>query len=135
MAYLKTKEITKYFHFYKELDVKELPKYVTDYIDEDETALCAYATRRDKGVFTDKKILLFDVKGLSLTSKQIHTIPYNSVSSLAILFDLSRAELIFYLDSGYPLVLKFRNMKAEDKGKLRELYSKISTTIRNKNKK
>ena len=124
MAYLKTKEITKYFYFYKQLDIKELPKYVTDYVDEDEKVLCAYATRRDKGVFTDKKILLFDVKGLSLTSKQIHTIPYNSMSSLSILFDLSRAELIFYLDSGYPLV------KADDKSQLRELYSKISKIIR-----
>ncbi len=132
MAYMKTKEITKYFYFYKELDIKELPKYVTDYIDSDEKILCAYATRRDKGVFTDKKILLFDVKGLSLTSKQIHTIPYNSVSSLSVMFDLSRAELIFYLDSGYPLVLKFRNMNGEAKGKLRVLYSEISKIIRNK---
>jgi hypothetical protein len=132
MAYMKTKEITKYFYFYKELDIKELPKYVTDYIDSDEKILCAYATRRDKGVFTDKKILLFDVKGLSLTSKQIHTIPYNSVSSLSVMFDLSRAELIFYLDSGYPLVLKFRNMNGEAKGKLRVLYSEISKIIRTK---
>lgn len=132
MAYMKTKEITKYFYFYKELDIKELPKYVTDYIDSDEKILCAYATRRDKGVFTDKKILLFDVKGLSLTSKQIHTIPYNSVSSLSVMFDLSRAELIFYLDSGYPLVLKFRNMNGEAKGKLRILYSEISKIIRTK---
>lgn len=132
MAYMKTKEITKYFYFYKELDIKELPKYVTDYIDSDEKILCAYATRRDKGVFTDKKILLFDVKGLSLTSKQIHTIPFNSVSSLSVMFDLSRAELIFYLDSGYPLVLKFRNMNGEAKGKLRVLYSEISKIIRTK---
>jgi hypothetical protein len=132
MAYMKTKEITKYFYFYKELDIKELPKYVTDYIDSDEKILCAYATRRDKGVFTDKKILLFDVKGLSLTSKQIHTIPYNSVSSLSVMFDLSRAELIFYLDSGYPLVLKFRIMNGEAKGKLRILYSEISKIIRTK---
>lgn len=130
MAYLKYKEITKYFYFYKELDTKTLPKYVTDYIDSDEKILCAYATRRDKGVFTDKKILLFDVKGLSLTAKEIHTIPYNSVSSLAVLYDTLRCSLIFYLDSGYPLVLKFRNMRSEDKTKLRELYSKISKIIR-----
>lgn len=132
MAYLKYKEITKYFYFYKELDINTLPKYVTDYIDSDETILCAYATRRDKGVFTNKKILLFDVKGLSLTAKQIHTIPYTSISSLAVLFDALRASLVFYLDSGYPLVLKFRNMKNEDKSKLRELYSKISKIIRTK---
>ena len=134
MAYLKYKEITKYFYFYKELEVKTLAKYVLDYIDDDEKILKAYATRRDKGVFTDKKIVLFDVRGVSLTSKQIHTIPYSSISSLAILYDLSRTQLIFYLDSGYPLVLKFRNMKANDKAELRMLYSKISKIIRNSKK-
>ena len=134
MAYLKYKEITKYFYFYKEIDKDTLPKYVLDYVDDDEKILCAYATKRDKGLFTDKKILLFDVRGLSLTSKQIHTIPYTSVSSLSILFDVLRASLIFYLDSGYPLVLKFRNMKSEDKTELRELYSKISKIIRTNKK-
>ena len=29
MAYIKYKELTKYFNFNKELDVKELPSYVT----------------------------------------------------------------------------------------------------------
>ena len=130
MAYLKYKEITKYFYFYKEIDLDTLPKYVLDYVDSDEKIIGAYATSRDRGLFTDKKILLFDVRGMSLTSKQIHTIPYNSISSLSVLFDVRRASLIFYLDSGYPLVLKFRNMKSEDKTKLRELYSKISKIIR-----
>ena len=129
MAYMKYKEITKYFYFYKPLDINELPKYVTDYIDSDEKILAAYATKRDKGVFTDKKILLFDIKGLNL-AKQIHIVPYQSISSLTVLLEMTRASLIFYLDSGYPLILKFRNMAPNDKTQLRILYSNISTIVK-----
>src|SRR5574344_2408184 len=105
MAYLKYKEITKYFYFYKELTEEDLPKYVKDYIDSDEKILGCYATKRDRGVFTDKKILLFDVTPFSRT-KQIHTVPYKSISTIAILFNGSGGSLIIYLDSGYPLNLK-----------------------------
>lgn len=133
MAYLKYKEITKYFYFYKEIDKENLPKYVKDYIDADETILAAYATRRDKGIFTDKKILLFDVKGLS-PAKQIHTVPYKSISTLAVLFNLSRASLIIYLDSGYPLELKFRSLSPQDKTNLRILYTKMSICVRKSSK-
>lgn len=131
MAYLKYKEITKYFYFYKRLDIDSLPKYTTDYLEKGESILAAFATRRDKGIFTDKKIILFDVKGLS-TTKQIHTIPYKSISTIAILFRNYNAEILAYIDSGYPLNLKFTNLKAEDKTYLRQLYSRISEKICNK---
>ncbi len=128
MAYIKYKEITKYFYFYKELSKDDLPKYVTDYISPKEEIFACYSTRCDRGVFTDKKILLFDVKPFS-GQKQIHTVPLTSVSTIAVLFNGSDGELIIYLDSGYPLNLKFRQLSAEDKTKLRLLYTKISDII------
>jgi hypothetical protein len=131
MAYIKYKEITKYFYFYQELDKTSLPKYVLDYIDSDEEILNAFATSRDKGVFTNQKILLFDRKPFSL-EKQIHTIPYHSISSISVLFNGSNGAIICYLDSGYPLVLKFREMSPENKSELRQLYSKISKVMRHK---
>ena len=130
MAYLKYKEITKYFYFYKKLDNEHLSKYVLDYVDKDENILSVYATKRDKGVFTDKKILLFDVTPFSKT-KQIHIIPLKSISTIAILF--KGGALVIYLDSGYPLNLKFRNLKPEEKTNLRLIYSKISSIIKNMN--
>jgi|SRR5574344_1550383 hypothetical protein len=131
MAYIKYKEITKYFYFYQELDKNSLPKYVTDYIDSDEKVLAAYATSRDKAVFTDHKMILFDKKPFSL-EKQIHTIPYVSISTISVMFDGGNGAILCYLDSGYPLNLKFREMNAEDKTKLRKLYTKISTAVRQK---
>ena len=36
MAYIKYKELTKYFNFSKELDIDNLPNYVTDYLKDNE---------------------------------------------------------------------------------------------------
>ena len=33
MAYVKYKELTKYFNFNKEIEKDRLPKYVTDYVE------------------------------------------------------------------------------------------------------
>lgn len=39
MAYMKFKELTKYFDFYKEVPVEELPDYTTEYVRSDEKIL------------------------------------------------------------------------------------------------
>lgn len=128
MSYLKYKEITKYFNFYRELDCATLPKYVTDYIYKDEKTFAAYTTKRDKGVFTDKRVLLFDQQG-RISNKYIHSIPYKSISTATICFGLTSANLTIYLDSGYPFKLKFVNLKDSDKTKLRILYTKILEVV------
>lgn len=131
MAYLKYKELTKYFYFYKRLDIDTLPKYVTDYIINNEKIYEAYATKRDKGIFTNKRIILFDIKMLN-SVKQIHVIPYSSISTIAINFYQNSASLLIYVESGYPLTLKFRNLKAEEKTILRILYTRMNTHILDK---
>lgn|SRR5574344_218607 len=129
MAYIKQKEITKYFDFNKYLPSDNLPYYLKDYIYEDEKILAVYKTFRDHGVFTDKKMVLFD-NAISINPfKEIYTIPYQNVSSVSIVFRASKAELNFTLVSGYPLRLKFINMDVIDKVRLRLLYSCIARII------
>jgi hypothetical protein len=60
MAYIKFKELTKSFYFNKEIDIESLPKYVTDYLSEDEKVYRAYQTKRDKAIFTNKSMLLLE---------------------------------------------------------------------------
>ena len=109
------------------VDKKDLPAYVRQYIKK-EQVLTTYKTSRDYGVFTDKKIVLFDNKGMS---KQIFTIPYKSISNQSIIFNEDSAELDLLMDSGYPVILKFINMKGEDKLRLRILYICIDKIINN----
>ena len=125
MAYIKYKEITKYFNFSSVLDKAKLPKYVKDYVFDDEKILAAYKTRTDHGIFTTKKIVLFDNYSLFGTKKQIYTIPYESISTCSVIFHIKSAELSLFMDSGYPVRLKFISMKNIDKLRLRLLYSVI----------
>lgn len=129
MAYIKYKELTKFFDFSKYIEIDKLPWYIFDYVYENEKILVSYKTFRDHGIFTTEKIVLFD-NSLSIKPfKKIYTIPYNSVSSCSILFRPRYVCLQFDLESGYQLVLKFVNMSKIDKARLRILYSHICRYI------
>lgn len=128
MAYLRYKELTNYFYFYQKLDTNDLPKYVTDYVFDGEKVILAYKTKRDKGVFTNKRILLFDV-GYFLGAKEIYTIPYNSISTISISFRGLSAHFTIYMDSGYPITLKFISLTPEEKTELRKLYYEMTKRI------
>lgn len=131
MAYIRYKEVTKRFNFTKSLDIKMLPRYVLDYVFDDETLLAAYKVGRDHGIITDKKIVLFDNTISFSRKKLITTIPFKSVSAHSIYFYPNRAEIYILLDSGYPLLMKFSNTSGEDKLRLRLVYSAMSSVICN----
>ena len=135
MAYIKYKEMTQYFDFNRELDIKNLPDYVMEYIEEDEEIYVAYATVRDKFVMTNKKIILFDVRGISGACKRIHFFPFSSISSTAIEFNTNKVAILLSMDSGYQLRLNFVKMLAQDKTKIREFYMEMVKKISDKNKK
>ncbi|NLC48589.1 MAG: PH domain-containing protein [Tenericutes bacterium] len=131
MAYVKYKELTKFFDFSRYIETKDLPWYVSDYIYGDERILSSYKTFRDHGVFTTKKIILFDNAISVRPFKEIYTIPYNSISSCSILYRPSKVELKFDLESGYQLRLIFVDMHKHEKARLRLLYSTICMFISN----
>ena len=131
MAYIKYKEITKYFNFSSVLDKKKLPKYVKDYVFGNEQILVAYKTSTDHGMFTTDKIASFDNYSLFGVRKQIYAIPYDVISTCSVIFHPKSAELSLFLDSGYPVRIKFVNMKSIDKLRLRLLYSAILKIIAN----
>lgn len=133
MAYIKYKESTTYFNFNTEIPTHNLLKYVNDFVNSDETLIGAYKTSRDKGIFTDKKMILFDLPPLT-DEKKIHIIPYSSISSGAIVFNSSSAEILLSLDSGYQMRLDFVRLGAEEKTRLRIIFTEMLTKADKKNK-
>lgn len=125
MAYIKFKELTHYFNFHKQLEEKQLPEYVFQYISKGEEILAVYSTRRDKAVFTNKKLVLFDLKGPLGGTKKIQIFPHNRICSSAIVFNRRSVFLLFTMGSGYQTRLNFINMSPENKSEIRELYYKI----------
>lgn len=132
MAYIKYKELTQYFNFYKELDIQKLPAYVTDYLEDGETPYVAYGTVRDKFVLTNRKIILFDVRGFTGKCKRIHFFPLVSISSTALEFKSQQVAILLSMDSGYQLRLNFVKMLAQDKTKIRSVYMHLIHRISEK---
>lgn len=124
MAYIKYKELTKYFNFNKEISKDNLPTYVTDYLKNNEVVIKCYKTARDKGIFTNERMILFDVNPIT-SAKKIHIIPYSSISSGAVLFKLNTGAIFLSFDSGYQLKLNFIHLKPNDKTELRKLFTYI----------
>lgn len=133
MAYIKYKELTKYFNFNEEIDINNLPSYVTDYMSSNEKILYAYKTKKDKAIFTDKSMILFDVSYLLGLNKKIHVIPYKSISSTALIYRKTSGSIFISLDSGYQLRLDFIKLLPKEKTRLRLLYSSIMEKVKNSN--
>lgn len=125
MAYIKFKELSKYFDFSKEVDLEDLPFYAREYVEENEKIIFAYKNNKDYAVFTDKKMILFDRDMIAIYYKKIHIIPYMSISTSAINYKRGKVELLFSLDSGYQLHINFINMNHDKKENIKKVYKTI----------
>lgn len=124
MAFIKFKELTKYFDFKTEvLDIENLPDYAKEYVDfNTEKIILAYKNSKDYCVFTDKRMILFDRDTVAIYYKKIHVVPYKSISTSAINFKPGKVELLFSLDSGYQLHINFISMNHDKKDHLKQVY-------------
>lgn len=125
MAYIKFKELTKYFDLKTEVKEEDLPEYAKEYVEDNEKIVLSYKNSKDYAVFTDKKLILFDRDTLAVYYKKIHIIPYVSISTSAINFKPGKVELLFSLDSGYQVHLNFINMGHEKKENIKVVYKTI----------
>ena len=121
MAYIKYKELTKYFDFKEEVNVDDLPDYTLEYVNSGEKIIGAYKTSRDYAVFTDKTMILFD-RDIVKLYKKIHVIPYKSINTSALCFKPGHAEILFSLESGYQMRIVFVNMNHDKKENLKAIY-------------
>ena len=122
MAYIKFKELSKYFDFKEEIATDKLPDYAKEYVSSKETILGSYKNSKDYAVFTDKKMILFDRDTLAVYYKKIHIFPYTSISSSAINFKPGKVEILFSLDSGYQLHINFLDMNHDKKETIKKIY-------------
>lgn len=131
MSYIKYKELA-YCNFSKKIDIKDLPAFVFDYVEKDETIWCSYTSMRKKLVLTDKKIIIFVQTGILGKTKKIHFFPYVNISSSAIEYRNSSTSLLFSMDSGYQLTITIHNTDAAAKTEIRQTYFKLIDQIDDK---
>ncbi len=125
MAYIKFKELSKYFDFKYQIDPEDLPEYAKEYVTDKEKILVGYKNNKDYAVFTNKKMILFDRDVLAVYYKKIHMFPYTSISSCAINFKPGKVELLFSFDSGYQLHINFLEMDHNKKEVIKAVYKQM----------
>lgn len=125
MAYIKFKELTKYFDLKKEVKEDDLPEYAKEYVADKEKIILSYKNSKDYAVFTNKRIILFDRDPIAVYYKKIHIIPYVSISTSAINFKPGKVELLLSLDSGYQIHLNFVDMNHDKKENIKKIYKEM----------
>lgn len=124
MAYIKYKELTKYYHFSEELDVTKLPEYTYNFIEDNEALLLAYADGINMFIFTSRKLIVFEVNTL-LNKHKVHFFPYNHISSTAIETIPGRLAIYLSMDSGYQLRFYFVKLTKEKETRIISNYNKM----------
>lgn len=56
-----------------------IPQDVNKLLTKDEQAIAAYKTFRDSAIFTNKRLIVRDVQGLTGTKVEIYSLPYSSI--------------------------------------------------------
>ena len=82
----------------------KIPEDIVDVLAPGEVAVAAYRTLRDSATFTDKRIIIRDVQGLTGKKVEIYSIPYSTINmwsteTAGLLFDLS-AEVELWTRAG-----------------------------------
>ncbi|MEG2347418.1 MAG: PH domain-containing protein [Cetobacterium sp.] len=89
--------------------VKAIDKFEEMLLDSEKVEL-GYIATRDRLIFTDKRILIINVQGLTGKKVDFHTIPYSKISSFSVetsgTFDLD-SELKIWVSGLAGIEIKF----------------------------
>jgi hypothetical protein len=66
------------------IDPKELEADFAPVLFEGEVIEAAFKIFRDKWVFTNKRLIMLDVQGLTGSKKEYHTVPYRAVTNFSV---------------------------------------------------
>ncbi len=67
-----------------EMSATDIAVEFKDVIYEGETIQSGFKVFRDKWIFTDKRLIILDVQGLTGKKKSYHSIPYKSITHFAV---------------------------------------------------
>ena len=112
----------------EELSFKKMPTYMKHYTYKNEDIYKMYKTKRDRAVFTDTRMILFDLK-LFTKYKLIQVIPYKTILSGEVFFKKRTGFITLKLYNN-SIKLKFIKLCPEDKTELRKLFYHIMRNVK-----
>lgn len=67
-----------------ELDPEKLQEEFRDILTDGEVIESAWRVVRDKWVFTDKRLIMVDIQGVTGMKREYHSIPYSSITQFSV---------------------------------------------------
>lgn len=108
MAFIKFKPIASRFNFFSTIPKTEIDRDTLSYINQnEEEIILAFRTKRDVGIFTNKRIILIDRKGFRGFRKSIYSVKYESISSYALNIHNLDSTIEIITDSSHRLLINF----------------------------
>lgn len=107
MAFVKFKPIASHFRFYTSISSNQLDNTTLQFIDDNERIVLAFKSTRDLVIFTDKRIILIDKKGIRGFRKSIYAIEYDSISSYTLNIRNIDSIIEIITDSSHRLKMNF----------------------------
>lgn len=72
------------FSVIAKVDSNDCKEIFDPFLAPDEQIILSYKNVRDKVVFTSKKLICYDVQGLTGTKKEYHFFPYSKITSFSV---------------------------------------------------
>ncbi|MEE3488638.1 MAG: PH domain-containing protein [Bulleidia sp.] len=95
----------------QEIDVRQVREGVQELLIPGESIACAYQTIRDQVVFTDKRIIVVNVQGITGKKTSYMSYPYSKVQNFAVqtagVLDID-CELLLFFVNGMALQFDFK---------------------------
>ena len=132
MAFIKFKPLISRINFRSILDIKELPEDINQYLIDNEEIFMAFKAYRDAVIFTNKRILIIDKKGVNGFRRTVFSIIYRSISSYSLNICTIDSSIDITTDSGYKVSLNF--MKPIPLDEMFKVYRFIADAVINKSK-
>jgi len=112
MAFVRFRPISTTFRFYS---ILKNDKLISEFVHPQEKVVMAFKSRRDIGVFTDKRIILIDYKGINGPRKSVYAIEYSNVSSYVLNIHTFSSSIDFVTKSSHELRMRFlKSISLED---------------------
>ena len=67
-----------------EVDLREIEKEFSEILIDGEILERAFCVVRDKWVFTNKRLILLDIQGVTGAKREYHSIPYKEISHFGV---------------------------------------------------
>jgi hypothetical protein len=125
MAFVKFKPIAASFYFHIRVDKEEIKEEINNYVTDNERVVYSYKSKRDVVIFTDKRLLLIDKKGIRGFRRSIYGINFSSISSYELSVRKFDSKIVLIMDSGHRVMMSF--FKGIDLNEVNNIYKYIST--------